>query len=112
MWWLPAFDLSLSNSIYLLGWGKRLLINFPHLSFCIHDHSASCNDFMLEEYLLILGVVYQIDGLSAAVPLLVLLEGEDSIQYWSWSASGHGFPHLSVPSKKYWNLEGSLEAVG
>ena len=36
---------------------------------------------MLEEYLLILGVVYQIDGLSAAIPLLVLLEGEDSIQY-------------------------------
>ena len=36
---------------------------------------------MLEEYLFILGVVYQINGLSAAIPLLVLLEGKDSIQY-------------------------------
>ena len=36
----------------------------------------SCWKYM---YLLILGVVYQIDGLGTAVPLLVMLEGQDSI---------------------------------
>ena len=36
---------------------------------------------MLEIYLLILGIVYQIDGLRAATTLLMVSQGEYSIQH-------------------------------
>ena len=72
-------DLPLSDSIYLLRWGNCLVINFFHLPFRTHDNCTSCNDLALEVYLFILGVVYQVDGLGAAITLLVVLERKDTL---------------------------------
>ena len=74
-------DLSLPHFIDLLGWGEYLFINFLCFPFSSQDDCTSSFDFMLEISLLILSIVHQIEGLDAAITLLMVAQGEDSIEY-------------------------------
>ena len=73
---LAARGASLSNSIYRLGWGK--LFSFPLSS---RNYCDSSYYLMLMIYLLVLGVVYQVDYLGATKSLLVVSQGEYSFQF-------------------------------
>ena len=79
MRWLPAVDLPLPYPIDLLGWGKHLFIHFLSFPFSSHNNCSSGYDFMLEIYLFALSIVHQIEGLSAAITLLMVVQGEYSI---------------------------------
>ena len=60
-------------------WFQFNVEGFHVIGHSYHDNCTSCNDLVLEVYLLILGVVYQVDGLGAALTLLVVLERKDTL---------------------------------
>ena len=67
-----------ASSFGVGGIPDHKFLSFP---FSSHDDCTSSYDYMLEIYLLILSIFHQIDGLGAAITLLMVAQGEDSIQY-------------------------------
>ena len=103
-----AGDLLLPHTIDFLGWGKYLLIDFLSFPLSCHDDCTSSYDLILEIYLLILGIVYQIDCLSAAITLLMVSQGEYSIQHLALHRLASFRQIAPSIRSKYWNRAGSI----
>ena len=61
------------------GGGNTCSYKFLSFPFSSHNNCTSGYDFMLEIYLFALSIVHQIEGLSAAITLLMVVQGEYSI---------------------------------